>query len=57
MVDEKLTKAKKKGMFFEPCFNCFLLSLSFPFVAEIIRILRLIRSLRDAKRVPSLYGL
>jgi hypothetical protein len=56
MVDEKLTKAEKKGIFFEPCFNCFLLSLSFLFVAEIVRILRLIRSLRDAKLVLSLSG-
>jgi len=44
-------------MFFEPCFSCFLFSLSFPFVAEIVRILRLIRSLRDAKLVPSLSSL
>jgi hypothetical protein len=57
MVDEKLTKAEKKGMFFEPCFSCFLLSSSFPFVAGIVRILRLIRSLCDAKLVPSLSGL
>jgi hypothetical protein len=57
MVDEKLTKEEKKEMFFEPYFSCFLLSLSFPSVAEIVRILRLIRSLRDAKRVPSLSGL
>jgi hypothetical protein len=41
----KLTKAKKKEMFFEPCFSWHLLSLSFPFAAEIVRILRLIRSL------------
>jgi hypothetical protein len=57
MVDEKLTKAEKKGIFLEPYFNCFLLSLSFPFVTEIVRILRLIRSLRDAKLVPSLSDL
>ena len=56
MVDEKLTKAGKEGMFFELCFSYFLLYLSFPFVAEIVRILRLIRSLRDAKLVPYLSG-
>jgi hypothetical protein len=47
MVDEKLTKTEKKGMFFKPCSSCFLLFLSFPFVAKIVRIFRLIRSLRD----------
>jgi hypothetical protein len=57
MVDEKLTKVEKKGMFFELCFSCFLLSLSFFFVDKIIRILRLIRSLRDAKLVSFLSGL
>jgi len=39
MVARRLTKTEKKEMVFEPCFSCFLLSLSFPFVAEIIRIL------------------
>jgi hypothetical protein len=56
MVAGKLTKAKNKEMFFEPCFSCLLLSLSFPFAAKIIRILRLIRSLHDAKLIPSLSG-
>jgi hypothetical protein len=53
----RLTKAEKKKMFFKSRFNCFLLSLSFPFVVEIVRILRLIKSLRDAKLVPSLSSL
>jgi hypothetical protein len=57
MVARRLTKAEKKEMFFESCFSCFLLSLSFPFVAKIIRILRLTRSLRDAKLVRSLSSL
>jgi hypothetical protein len=57
MIVEELTKAEKKEMFFEPCFSCFLLSLSFPFVAKIIRILRLIRILCDTKLVPSLSSL
>jgi hypothetical protein len=41
----------KKEMFFEPCFNHLLLSLSFPYAAEIVRILRLIRSLYNSKFV------
>jgi hypothetical protein len=53
----RLTKAKKKKVFFEPCFNCFLLSLSFPFAVEIVRFFRLIRSLHDAKFIPSLSSL
>jgi hypothetical protein len=57
MVAVRLIKVEKKLMFFEPCFSCFLFSLSFPFVSEIVRILRLIRSLRDAKLVPSLSSL
>jgi hypothetical protein len=57
VIVEELTKEEKKEMFFEPCFSYFLLSLSFPFITEIIRILRLIRSLRDAKLVHSLSGL
>jgi hypothetical protein len=57
MVARKLTKIEKKLKFFEPYFYCVLLSLSSPFAAEIFRILRLIRSLRDAKFVPSLSGL
>jgi hypothetical protein len=56
VIVEELTKEEKE-MFFEPCFSYFLLSLSFPFITEIIRILRLIRSLRDAKLVHSLSGL
>jgi len=52
-----LTKAKKKEMFFEPCFNWHLLSLSFPFAAEIVRILKLIRTLYNAKSIPLLSGL
>jgi hypothetical protein len=57
MTVEELTKKEKKEMFFEPCFSCFLVSLSFPFIFEIVKILRLIRSLHDAKLVPSLSGL
>jgi hypothetical protein len=57
MTFEELTKTKKKEIFFKPYFNCFLLFLSFPFVAEIVRILRLVRSLRDDKLVLSLSGL
>ena len=56
VIVEELTKEEKE-MFFEPCFSYFLLSLSFPFITEIIRILRLIRSLRDAKLVHSLSSL
>jgi hypothetical protein len=54
---EKLTKAEKKEMFFEPCLSCFLPSLSSSFVAKIIRFLRLIRSLHNAKFISSLSGL
>jgi hypothetical protein len=57
MIAGRLTKAKNKKMFFESCFNYFLLSLSFFFAAEIIRFLRLIRSLYNAKFSPSLFGL
>ena len=56
-VAGRLTKAKKKEMFFESCFSWQLLSLSFPFAAEIVRILRLIRSLYNGKFVPLLSGL
>jgi hypothetical protein len=44
-------------MFFEPCFSNFLLSLSSPFAAKIIMILRLIKSSYNAKLVPSLSSL
>ena len=57
MTIEELTKTEKKQMFFEPYFNCFLLFLSFPFVAEVVKILRLVRSLRDDRLVSSLSGL
>jgi hypothetical protein len=57
MVAGRLTKAENKEMFFELCFSCFLLSLSSPFVAKIVRILRLIRSPHNAKLVPSLSSL
>ena len=56
-VAGKLIKAKKTKMFFEPCFSRLLLSLSFPSAAKIIRILRLIRSLYNAKFVPLLSSL
>jgi hypothetical protein len=56
MVAGRLTKAENKEMFFEPCFSCLLVSLSSSFAAEIIRILRLIRRLHDAKLVLSLSG-
>jgi hypothetical protein len=57
MIVEELTKAEKKEVFFKPCFSCFLLSLSSLFDAEIIRFLRLIRSLHNVKFVHSLSGL
>jgi hypothetical protein len=57
MFSGKLTKAKKKEMFFEPCLSYFLPSLSSPFAAKVVRFLRLMRSLHDAKFVPSLFGL
>jgi hypothetical protein len=57
MVAGRLTKVENKKMFFKPCFSCFLLSLYFPFAAKIINILRLIRSLHNAKFVLSLSGL
>ena len=57
MIVEELTKAEKKEMFFEPCFSCFLLPLSFPFVVETVKILRLTRSLRDDKLIPFLSDL
>jgi hypothetical protein len=57
MVAGRLTKTENKEMFFEPCFNYFLLSLSSPFAAKIIRIFRLIRSPHNAKLVPSLSSL
>jgi hypothetical protein len=56
MVAGRLTKAENKEMFFEPCFSCLLVSLSSSFAAEIIRIVRLIRRLHDAKLVLSLFG-
>jgi len=34
MIVEELTKAKNKEVFFEPCFSCFLLSLSSPFCCQ-----------------------
>jgi hypothetical protein len=57
MFSGKLTKAKKKEMFFEPCLSYFLPSLSSPFAAKVVRFLRLMRSLHDVKFVPSLFGL
>jgi len=57
MIVEELTKMKKKEMFFEPCLSCFLPSLSSPFAAKVVRFLRLIRSLHNAKFIPSLFGL
>jgi hypothetical protein len=56
MVAGKLTKTEKKGMFLEPCFSCVLLSLSSLFVAEIFKILKIIRSFYDDKFFPSLSG-
>jgi hypothetical protein len=51
----KLTKAEKNEIFFfEPCLSCFLLFLSSPFAAKIVRFLRLTRGLHNAKFVPSL---
>ena len=50
----RLTKAEKKEMFFKPCLSCFLPSLSYSFAAKIVRFLRLIRSLRNAKFISSL---
>jgi hypothetical protein len=32
-----LTKAEKEIFFLKPCLSCFLLSLSFPFAAKIVR--------------------
>ena len=57
MIVEDLTKAKKKEMFFEPYLSCFLPSLSSPFAAKVVRFLRLIRSLHNAKFVSFLFGL
>jgi hypothetical protein len=57
MFAGRMIKAEKKEMFFEPCLSYFLLSLSSPFVAKIIRFLRLIKSLHNAKFIPSLSGL
>ena len=57
MFARKLTKAKKKEIFFEPYLNCLLLSLSSLFAAKIVRFLRLITSLLNAKFVLSLSGL
>jgi hypothetical protein len=57
MIVEELAKAEKKKVFFEPCFSCFLLYLSSLFDAEIIRFLRLIRSLHNVKFVHSLSDL
>ena len=56
MVAEKLTKKEKKGMFFDPCFSSVLLPLSSTFAAKIFRILRLNRSLHDAKFMSYLSG-
>jgi hypothetical protein len=51
----KLTKAEEKEiLLFEPCLSCFLLFLSSPFAAKIVRFLRLTRGLHNAKFVPSL---
>jgi hypothetical protein len=57
VIVEKLTKAEKKEMFFEPCLSFFLPSLSSLFIAKIVMFLRLIRSLHNAKFVSSLSGL
>jgi hypothetical protein len=57
MIVEELTKAEKKEVFFEPCFSCFLLSLSSSFAVEIVTFLKIIRSLHNAKFVPSLSSL
>jgi hypothetical protein len=57
MIVEELTKTEKKEMFFEPCLSCFLPSLSSPFAAKVVRFLRLIRSLHNAKFIHSLFGL
>jgi len=37
MFAERLTKAEKEIFFLKPCLSCFLLSLSFPFAAKIVR--------------------
>jgi len=57
MFAGRLTKVEKKEMFFEPCLSCFLPFLSSYFAVKIIRFPRLIRSLYNAKFVPSLSGL
>jgi len=57
MFAGRLIKAEKKEMFFEPCLSCFPLSLSSPFAAKIIRFLRLIRSLHNAKFIHFLSDL
>jgi hypothetical protein len=44
-------------MFFKPCLSCFLPSLSSSFAAKIVRFLRLIRSLCNAKYNSSLSSL
>jgi hypothetical protein len=55
MFAGKLTKTEEKEIFFfEPCLSYFLLFLSSPFVAKIIRFLRLTRGLYNAKFVLSL---
>ena len=57
MFAGNLIKAEKKEIFFEPCLSCFLLSLSSPFAAKIVRFLKLIRSLHNVKYIPFLSGL
>jgi len=37
MFAGRLTKADERNIFSKPCLSCFLLSLSFPFAAKIIR--------------------
>jgi hypothetical protein len=57
MIVEELTKVEKNEIFFEPYLSCFVPSLSSSFAAKIIRFLRLIRILHNAKYVHSLSGL
>jgi len=55
MFAGKLTKAEEKEIFFfKPCLSYFLLFLSSPFAAKIIRFLRLTRGLHNAKFFLSL---
>ena len=48
---------EKNEIFFEPYLSYFVPSLSSPFAAKIIKFLRLIRILHNAKYVHSLSGL